>query len=68
MRYDLLGLELSVACALLEAEGIVPEITATHAPKRQDAGGVFRVVYASDDGKCLTVSPFVDPMADAARG
>ena len=68
MRHDLLGLELSMARAMLEAEGVEYEITVTRAPKRQDDENcVFRVVYASDDGRCLTVSPFVDPLADAAQ-
>ena len=64
MRHDLLGLELSMARAMLEREGIDPVITVTRAPKRlDDEGCVMRVVYASDDGRQLTVSPFVDPIA-----
>ena len=68
MRHDLLGLELSMACAMLQSEGIDPEITVTRAPKRQaDAGCTMRVVYASDDGRRLTVSGFVDPIADGQQ-
>ena len=68
MRHDLLGLELAMACAVLQGEGIDPEITVTRAPKRQDdAGCRMRVVYASDDGKQLTVSGFVDPIADSLQ-
>ena len=68
MRHDLLGLELSMAIAMLEAEGIEPEVTVTRAPKRQDDEGcTLRVVYASDDGRQLTVSAFVDPIADGIR-
>ena len=68
MRHDLLGLELAMACAVLQGEGIDPEITVTRAPKRQDdAGCRMRVVYASDDGKQLTVSGFVDPIADGLK-
>ena len=63
-----MGLELSMAHTMLEAEGIDPEITVTRAPRRQeDDGCVLRVVYASDDGRQLTVSPFVDPIADGIR-
>ena len=68
MRHDLLGLELSMARVVLEREGIEPGITVTRAPKRtDDAHCVMRVVYAADDGRQLTVSPFVDPLADAAQ-
>ena len=68
MRHDLLGLELSMARAMLEAEGIESEITVTRAPRRQDGEGcVLRVVYASDDGRALTVSPFIDPIADGQQ-
>ena len=65
MRHDLLGLELSMAQAMLQSKGIDPEITVTRSPRRQDdTGCTMRVVYASDDGKQLTVSNFVDPIAD----
>lgn len=65
MRHDLLGLELSIAQAMLQSEGVDPEITVTRSPRRQDdTGCTMRVVYASDDGKQLTVSNFVDPIAD----
>lgn len=68
MRHDLLGLELSMARAMLQSEGIEPEITVTRAPRRQDdAGCTMRVVYASDDGRQLTVSSFVDPIADGVQ-
>jgi len=68
MRHDLLGLELSMARAVLEREGIDPQITVTRAPKRQDdARCMMRVVYASDDGRQLTVSGFVDPIADSIQ-
>ena len=57
-----------MAQAMLEREGIVPEITVTRAPRRQDdAGCTMRVVYASDDGRRLTVSAFVDPIADGLQ-
>ena len=65
MRHDLLGLELSMAQAVLQSEGIDPEITVTRSPRRQeDTGCTMRVVYASDDGRQLTVSNFVDSIAD----
>ena len=68
MRHDLLGLELSMARAMLQSEGIEPEITVTRAPRRQDdAGCTMRVVYAGDDGRRLTVSGFVDPIADGVQ-
>ena len=68
MRHDLLGLELSMARAVLEGERIDPRITVTRAPKRQeDAGCTMRVVYASDDGTQLTVSSFVDPIVDGSQ-
>ena len=68
MRHDLLGLELSMAQAVLQSEGIDPRITVTRSPRRQDdAGCAMRVVYASDDGKQLIVSNFVDPIADSVR-
>lgn len=69
MRHDLLGLELSMARAMLEKEGIDPEITVTRAPKRrEDETGRMRVVYASDDGRQLTISGFMDPIADGLQG
>ena len=68
MRHDLLGLELSMACAVLQREGIEPEITVTRSPKRRDdVLCSMRVVYASDDGKALTVSSFVDPIAESLQ-
>ena len=68
MRHGLLGLELSMAQAMLESEGVVPQITVTRAPRRQDdAGCTMRVVYASDDGRRLTVSGFVDPVAEGRQ-
>ena len=68
MRHDLLGLELSMAIAVLEGEGIDPVITVTRAPRRRDDEGcAMRVVWASDDGGRLTVSPFVDPIADGMQ-
>ena len=66
MRIDLLGLELEQALALLERDGIAPKVTATRSPRRKDESGcTMRVVYASDDGRNLTVSGFMDPIADA---
>ena len=68
MRHDLLGLELSMALAMLAGEGVAPQVTITRAPKRQDETNcMLRVVYASDDGKELTVSAFVDPIADGVQ-
>lgn len=68
MRIDLLGLGLDQAMAVLEREGIVPQVTTTCAPRhRDDVRGALRVVYASDDGSRLTVSGFVDPIADGAQ-
>ena len=65
MRDDLMGLELDCALELLKGEGVSPEITQTDAPKRRnETGGVLRVVYASDDGKRLTVARFLDPIAE----
>ena len=64
MRDDLMGLTLERALELLKDEGVSPEIRKTDAPKRRDeTGGVLRVVYASDDGKQLTVARFLDPIA-----
>ena len=68
MRIDLLGLELHAAKAVLAGEGISPEITVTHAPKRADeTRGVLRVVFASDDGTKLTAARFLDPIAEGDR-
>ena len=68
MRIDLLGLELDQALALLASEGIQPEITTTRSPRRKDESScTMRVVYASDDGSALTVSGFMDPIADAEK-
>lgn len=68
MRDDLLGLPLERALETLHAEGIVPEITRTSAPRRgEEARGVLRVVYASDDGGRLTVAGFLDPIADGQQ-
>ena len=68
MRDDLMGLELEGALAALGSEGIEPQVTLTSAPKRrEESGGVLRVVYASDDGRRLTVSRFLDPIADRTQ-
>ena len=68
MRDDLMGLELDSALAVLKGEGIEQQITLTSAPKRvSETGGVLRVVYASDDGRRLTVSRFLDPIADRTQ-
>ena len=69
MRLNLLGLDVCKAQEILEKEGISPELTLTSAPKRQDeTHGTLRVVYASDDGRRLTVARFLDPLAaDADR-
>ena len=68
MRIDLLGLELDQALSVLGGEGIEPQVTSTCAPRRrEEARGTLRVVYASDDGKRLTVSGFVDPIADGTQ-
>ena len=65
MRTELLGLELTQAQALLAAQGVVPEVTVTAAPKKTDREGTLRVVFAGDDGKKPIVSRFVDPIAQA---
>ena len=68
MRHDLLGLELSMALAMLEREGIAPQVKETFAPRRRDeTRGGMRVVFASDDGASLTVSRFIDPIADSRQ-
>ena len=68
MRDDLMGLELEGALGVLRSEGIEPQVTLTSAPKRrEETGGVLRVVYASDDGRRLTVSRFLDPIADRTQ-
>ena len=68
MRIDLLGLELDQALALLAGEGIAPAITATRSPRRKDESScTMRVVYATDDGSALTVSGFMDPIADGKK-
>ena len=65
MRTELLGLELTQAQAMLAAQGVVPRVTITAAPKKTDREGTLRVVFAGDGGKELIVSRFVDPIADA---
>ena len=68
MRDDLLGLQLERALDVLKAEGISASVTQTCAPKRADeTRGVLRVVYASGDGKRLTVARFLDPIADGQQ-
>ena len=63
MRTELLGLALSDAQALLLAEGITPQVRITSAPRREEsAEGTLRVVYASDDGRSLTVASFLSPL------
>ena len=65
MRDDLMGLELESALGVLHSEGIEPQVPLTSAPKRrEETGGVLRIVYASDDGRRLTVSRFLDPIAE----
>lgn len=65
MRNDLLGLPLGLALERLNAEGIAPQVKETCAPRRRDESrGGLRVVYASDNGTALTVSRFIDPIAD----
>ncbi len=65
MRTELLGLELTKVLEMLSGEGIQPQVTVTAAPKKADREGVLRVVFASDDGRRLIVSRFVDPVAEA---
>ena len=66
MRTNLLGIELSQAETILKAEGLVPEVETTDAPRRkQTEGGMMRVVYASDDGKRLVAARFFDPISDS---
>ncbi|MBQ4264627.1 MAG: hypothetical protein IJB85_03860 [Clostridia bacterium] len=68
MRIDLLGLELDRALVVLADEGITPRVVTTCAPRRrEEICGVLRVVYASDDGERLTVSRFLDPIADSTQ-
>ena len=68
MREGVLGLELDRALSVLAHEGIEPQVTLTYAPRRRDeTRGVLRVVYASDDGRQLTVSRFLDPIADGEK-
>ena len=68
MRIDLLGLEVEKAQAILAQEGILPQITLTHAPKRaEETRGMLRVVFASDDGTKLTAARFLDPLAEGDR-
>ena len=68
MRKDLLGLPLGLALERLSAEGIAPQVKETFAPRRRDeTRGGMRVVYASDDGASLTVSRFIDPIADSRQ-
>ena len=65
MRSDVLGLELDRALSILAQEGVNPEVCITHAPRRRDeTRGVLRVVFASDSGERLTVSRFLDPIAE----
>ena len=65
MRTELLGLELTRAEEILAAQGIAPEVTVTAAPKTANREGTLRVVFASDDGKEIIASRFVDPIAEA---
>ena len=68
MRTDVLGLELDCALAVLAGEGIEPQVTITSAPRRREkTGGVLRVVYASGDGRQLTVARFLDPIAEQGK-
>ena len=63
MRTELLGLALDDAKALLLKEGICPQVRVTSAPRRENgAEGTLRVVYASDDGRSLTVASFLSPL------
>ncbi|MBR5289104.1 MAG: hypothetical protein IKU34_11040 [Clostridia bacterium] len=64
MRTDLLGLELDHARAILEKEGVVPEVKETAAPRQMQREGKQRVVYAGGEGNRLIVARFVDPIAD----
>ena len=69
MRIDILGLELNRALSVLEQEGIVPQVTVTHAPRRkEETDGVLRVVYADDSGSRVTVSRFLDPIENGSKG
>ena len=68
MRTDVLGLELDRALAALALEGIEPQVTLTSAPRRrEETGGVLRVVYASGDGRRLTAARFLDPIAEQKK-
>ena len=68
MRDDLLGLPLEQALDMLRAEGISADVLQTCAPRRADeTRGMLRVVFASDDGRRLTVSRFLDPIAEGQQ-
>ena len=65
MRTLLLGLPLKQAEAILSEEGVYPQVSETHAPRREKKdGGTLRVVFASDDGKQLVAARFFDPISD----
>ena len=68
MRTDLLGLPLEHALGVLAGEGIPPQVTITNAPRRaNETRGMFRVVFASDDGMRLTAARFLDPIEETAE-
>lgn len=65
MNTQLLGLEFSLALSELARQGVEPVVVQTRSPRRTGEEGVLRVVYASQDGKKLTVCRFVDPLSEA---
>lgn len=68
MMTRLLGLELSLALAMLERQGITPTVVQTRSPRRKGEEGTLRVVHASDDARQLTVCRFLDPLDDSLAG
>lgn len=64
MMDELLGLPLETALARLKAQGIVPCIQETCAPRRAvRPEGMLRVVRVGEGGRRLTAARFLDPIS-----
>lgn len=64
---SLLGLPLDIALSRLAAQGIVPDVRMTRAPRHPVEAGETRVVSASEDGRVLLAAVFPPPLSAEAE-
>lgn len=62
---SLLGLPLDLALARLAADGAMPEVRMTQAPRRPVETGETRVVSVSEEDNMLLAAVFPPPLSEA---